>query len=54
VRLVRALPDSSHAPIAYAFAAIAGGNEAKALDFLGFLTSPEGLSIFAQHGFAVR
>jgi len=46
------LPESSHDPIAYAFAAVAGGNEAAARTFLTFLAGPEGLAIFRRHGFS--
>lgn len=54
LRLVRVLPDSSHAPITYAFAAVTGGNTGKAKEFLGFLSGPDGLAIFARHGFSAR
>lgn len=50
-RLVRMLPDDSHKPIAYAFAAVAGGNAEKAREFLDFLSSSEGLAVFERHGF---
>jgi molybdate transport system substrate-binding protein len=54
VRVLRLLPQDSHTPILYTFAAVTGGNERKAMDFLSFLSSPEGLAIFARHDFAVR
>jgi molybdate transport system substrate-binding protein len=54
VRLVEHLPETSHAPITYAFAAVTGGKENAARGFLAFLASPSGLAIFARNGFAVR
>jgi len=54
LRLVRALPDSSHAPITYAFATVTGGNTGKAKAFLDFLSGPDGLAIFASYGFSAR
>jgi molybdate transport system substrate-binding protein len=54
VRTVRTLPESSHAPIAYAFAAVTGGDKVKSMDFLEYLSGPEGLAVFARHGFKVN
>jgi len=54
VRLAATLPDSSHAPITYAFAVVAGGDQAKARDFLDYLSGPDGLAVFARHGFTVN
>lgn len=54
VEMVWQFPEESHAPIAYSFAAVTGGNESKARDFLRFLSGPEALSIFERHGFTRR
>ena len=54
VRVLMLLPDNSHAPIAYAFALVAGGAAETARDFLAFLGSPEGLAAFARAGFTLR
>ncbi|WP_089276536.1 molybdate ABC transporter substrate-binding protein [Antarctobacter heliothermus] len=45
-------PQSSHPPIRYPVAAVAGREDAGAA-FLAFLTGPEARTIFAAHGFAV-
>ncbi|MBT55378.1 MAG: molybdate ABC transporter substrate-binding protein [Mameliella sp.] len=45
-------PDSSHPPIRYPVAAVAGREQA-ATAFLDFLTGPDARTIFASHGFAV-
>lgn len=54
VRLVALLPEGSHAPIAYPFAVVAGGNTGAATRFLQYLTGQAGLAVFARHGFVVR
>ncbi|HUS53500.1 MAG TPA: molybdate ABC transporter substrate-binding protein [Thermohalobaculum sp.] len=51
VQTVATLPAASHAAIAYPFAIVRENDSPQARAFLGFLTSPEGLAIFARFGF---
>lgn len=52
VRVVAAAPDSSHAPIVYPVAIIAGGgHDAEARSFLSYLSSPAAQTIFLKYGF---
>jgi molybdate transport system substrate-binding protein len=51
VRVVATFPASSHLPIRYPVAVLAGSNNRQAEPFEQFLTSPEGQAIFARYGF---
>lgn len=51
VQIVATLPDTSHPPVTYPFAMVRGNGTPEARAFLAFLTSPEGLAIFARFGF---
>ncbi len=54
VRVVLTAPADSHRPVTYPAAVIAASqNRAGALDFLRFLSSPEGGAIFRKHGFVL-
>lgn len=46
-------PASSHPPVVYPAAAVAGGDTALAAGFLDFLRSPEAHAVFARLGFRV-
>ncbi len=52
VRILGSFPAASHAPITYPFAILAEQDSADARDFLAFLTSEKGLSLFQSFGFA--
>jgi molybdate transport system substrate-binding protein len=52
VRVVAAAPESSHAPILYPMAIVAGSrHEAEARAFLAYLSSPAAQTIFLKYGF---
>jgi molybdate transport system substrate-binding protein len=51
VRIVATFPDSSHEPITYPVAVIAGAPSADARGFRTFLGSAEAQAIFARYGF---
>jgi molybdate transport system substrate-binding protein len=51
VRIVDTFPASTHAPIVYPAARIAGRDGAAAKAFLEFLRSPAARSIWTEHGF---
>ncbi len=51
VRVVGTFPSGSHPPVVYPVAAIAGGDESRALIFLDFLKSPPARAIFEKYGF---
>jgi molybdate transport system substrate-binding protein len=53
VRIVAAIPDDTHPPIAYPFAITAASRNPGAERFMGFLKSPEARAIFAGQGFGV-
>lgn len=53
VRVLATLPNSSHAPITYPFALVAGGDTEEARAFLDFVTGSAGLAIFHRYGFAI-
>jgi molybdate transport system substrate-binding protein len=54
VRAIAVAPESSHAPIVYPVAAIAGTrNEQAVRDFLAYLGSPSARAIFVKHGFTM-
>lgn len=53
VRVVGALPDSSHPPIIYPAAMVAASRNRGAAAFLGFLQGPRATAIFRRHGFGV-
>jgi molybdate transport system substrate-binding protein len=52
-RTVAAFPASSHPPIRYPLALVAGRASPAARAFYAFLASPAAAEIFARHGFAV-
>lgn len=54
VRVVGTFPASSHGPITYALAALAGSRNAEAEAFRRFLVSPEGKAVFRRFGFGTR
>ncbi len=49
---VATFPDSSHDPIVYPVAAVAGGQDT-AKDFIEYLASPEASAIFTKYGFSL-
>ena len=52
VRIVAVFPATSHPPIVYPVALLAGGRSGPAAEpYLSFLKSPEALTIFRKHGF---
>lgn len=52
VAILGEFPQSSHSPIRYPVAAVAG-RAARSADFLAYLTGPEARAVFVAHGFAV-
>jgi molybdate transport system substrate-binding protein len=54
VRVAGIFPETSHPPIVYPVAAVAGGKTTEAGRFLDFLKSPEARTIFTKYGFSVR
>lgn len=53
VSVIAEFDASSHPPIVYPMAVVAGGNRAAAQGFAGFLDQPSSRGIFARHGFGV-
>jgi molybdate transport system substrate-binding protein len=54
VRVVAVAPESSHHPIVYPVAVVAGSrNQQAARDFIAYLGSPAARAIFAKHGFTM-
>jgi molybdate transport system substrate-binding protein len=53
VRVVDTFPEGTHPPIVYPVAVLAASRSAKARAFVDFLSSPEGIAIFAGRGFSV-
>lgn len=53
VRVVGTFPESSHAPIVYPIARLAGSRHAAAADFVAWLGKPAAARIFRAHGFKV-
>jgi molybdate transport system substrate-binding protein len=51
VRVVDTFPPSSHAPVVYPVALVAGHHSAAAVGFLHFLTTPAAAAIFKRYGF---
>ncbi|MFM1989367.1 MAG: hypothetical protein RJA99_2324 [Pseudomonadota bacterium] len=51
VRVVDTFPESTHPPIVYPAAILAGARSPRAQPFVDFLRSPEGQAVFAAHGF---
>jgi molybdate transport system substrate-binding protein len=54
VRVVGTFPASSHPPIVYPVAIVAGGKAEAAKGFIDFLRSPESRAVFEKYGFVVR
>jgi molybdate transport system substrate-binding protein len=54
VRVVGIFPETSHPPIIYPAALVAGRDSAEALRFMVFLKSPAAKVIFERYGFTVR
>ena len=54
VRVVGTFPETSHPPIVYPVAAVAGGKAVAAKNFIDFLQSPESRAVFEKYGFVVR
>lgn len=54
VAVLALLPEGSHDPIAYPFAAVAAGDLTAAGSFLAFVAGPEGKAAFERHGFTAR
>lgn len=52
VRVVDTFPESSHPAIVYPAAVTAAARSGRAQGFVDFLRSPEGLAVFAAHGFS--
>ncbi len=54
VRVAAVAPESSHDPILYPFAIVAGShNQSAASDFATYLKSPQARAIFTKHGFTM-
>ena len=54
VRVAAVAPESSHQPIVYPLAIVAGSrNQEAARAFLAYLTSPSAKAVFARHGFTM-
>nr|WP_249778274.1 molybdate ABC transporter substrate-binding protein [Phenylobacterium glaciei] len=53
VRIVGLLPDTSHPPIIYPAALVAGAKNLQAAAFLSFLSGPEAGVVFKKYGFTV-
>ena len=54
VRVVAVAPESSHHPIVYPVAIVAGSsNQGAVRDFIAFLSSPTARAIFVKHGFTM-
>lgn len=53
VRIVGLFPDSTHPPIVYPAARVAGASNPGAAAFLAFLQGPQAAAIFRRYGFAV-
>ena len=53
VKIVGLLPETSHPPIVYPAALVAGGRNTRATAFLNFLSGPEARAVFRRHGFVV-
>ena len=51
VRVVGTFPTDSHPPIVYPVAAVSGGKDAAAKQFLAFLKTPEARAVFEKYGF---
>ncbi|MGB3797472.1 MAG: molybdate ABC transporter substrate-binding protein [Alteraurantiacibacter sp.] len=51
VRVIERIGPEIHPPIIYYAALVTGSRHGDAQDFLGYLTSPEGREVIAQHGF---
>lgn len=53
VKIIGTFPDGSHKPIIYPAAQTSDSKNAKAVDLLHYLASPEAKAIFEKHGFTV-
>jgi molybdate transport system substrate-binding protein len=53
VEVIETLPESSHPPIRYPAAVLAGSTHADAAAFLAFLSSDKARQIFTRHGFGL-
>jgi molybdate transport system substrate-binding protein len=53
IRIVAALPESSHPPIVYPVAVLANSTNATVSSYLQYLLSPKATSFFQKRGFAV-
>ena len=51
VRIVATFPPSSHAPVVYPAALVAGHHSPAAVEFLHFLTTPAAAAVFRRYGF---
>lgn len=51
VKVIGTFPETSHPPVIYPAALIAGHHSPAAVEFLHYLTTPEAASIFRRHGF---
>lgn len=54
VRVVGTFPATSHPPVSYPVAMVAGNQSPAATAFLALMTSPDGKAVFKTHGFTVR
>lgn len=52
VKVIGTFPASSHKAITYPFAVMASHDTPEARELFDFMTSPQGLAIFAEYGFA--
>jgi molybdate transport system substrate-binding protein len=54
VKVVGTFPQTSHRPIVYPAAVVAGGRTAAADRFMALLRSPQAAAVFEKYGFSVR
>ncbi len=53
VKVIGTFPDDSHPPIIYPVAILKDSKNAKAVDFLHYLSGPEAKAVFVKNGFIV-
>ncbi len=53
VKVIGTFPDDSHPPIIYPVAILKDSKNAKAADFLNYLSGPEAKAVFEKNGFSV-
>ena len=51
VKVIGIFPETSHSPVVYPAALVAGHHSAAAVEFLHFLTTPSAMAVFQRYGF---